>query len=306
MDTDGDGLDEIVLLTEMGLVLINYNSSLDTFEIDNFAWNDPIFSGNFNSMPVLTHDNVNTIYLASNTAVYSYTLEYGQFLFMDKYSFESSIEVLAMYQEQLFGKPSLLVVYPNIIRYTILDESPLRWYTLCTSPHRLLPIVKVDNIDLEGEKEVLFGISHPGGVEAVIAKWNPESQSWNLIGITNYEHFNEIYNIDVSHISTAPHGTIVVSGDSGLDLVDISFEKTESTLDTLVYPATYAWEVGLGVTIAGQNPIHYYPEAGVHTIRLTVTDSDGDTDTITREAYIIVEERLPVADFSVNATTITN
>ncbi len=45
-----------------------------------------------------------------------------------------------------------------------------------------------------------------------------------------------------------------------------------------------------------QNPSHIFYDSGYYTVKLTVTDEDGDQDTETKEDYIYVSDEAPVAD----------
>ncbi len=52
-----------------------------------------------------------------------------------------------------------------------------------------------------------------------------------------------------------------------------------------VAPYTYAWDFGDGTTSTEQNPVKTFA-AGVYTISLTITDSNGDTDTYVRANFV--------------------
>src|SRR5262245_23229083 len=58
---------------------------------------------------------------------------------------------------------------------------------------------------------------------------------------------------------------------------------------------SHAWEFGDGATSSEPNPTHTYADPGSFTVRLTVTDDDGDTGTATRTVTMIPD---PVAPFS--------
>jgi len=49
----------------------------------------------------------------------------------------------------------------------------------------------------------------------------------------------------------------------------------------------YAWDFGDGNTAEGRIVTHTYPEAGTYTVRLTVTDDDGMTDTAEQEVQVV-------------------
>jgi PKD repeat protein len=53
-------------------------------------------------------------------------------------------------------------------------------------------------------------------------------------------------------------------------------------------PYTYAWEFGDGTGSTEQNPVKTYNTAGVYTVRLTVTDAGGRSDTYERISYVRV------------------
>ncbi len=59
----------------------------------------------------------------------------------------------------------------------------------------------------------------------------------------------------------------------------------------------YAWEFGDGATGQGAAEVHAYDETGVYPVILTVTDTDGHTDTA-RTTVAVTDDPVPVADFT--------
>jgi hypothetical protein len=66
----------------------------------------------------------------------------------------------------------------------------------------------------------------------------------------------------------------------------VEFDSTESqAVDGI---ATYFWEFGDGQTSTQANPVYTYTTPGVYSVSLTVTDTKGLTDKVTKEHLIIV------------------
>lgn len=71
---------------------------------------------------------------------------------------------------------------------------------------------------------------------------------------------------------------------------DETVEFTDSSTDSDGTIASWSWDFGDDYTSTVQNPTHRYEKSGEYTIQLTVTDDDGDTDTVS--LVINVEEPL--------------
>ena len=66
---------------------------------------------------------------------------------------------------------------------------------------------------------------------------------------------------------------------------------------------SWLWSFGNGNTSTAQNPVHQYNSNGTYTVTLTVTDADGSQDSYS--INITVGDSTPTANFTVNATRIT-
>ncbi len=70
-------------------------------------------------------------------------------------------------------------------------------------------------------------------------------------------------------------------------------------------PATYYWDFGDGSTSPIKNPTHQYDVWGSYTIDLTVTDVDGDNNTVSKEDYIyVIPDFTPIVTFTANTTSV--
>ena len=69
--------------------------------------------------------------------------------------------------------------------------------------------------------------------------------------------------------------------------------------DRSIYPVSYFWEFGDGLTSTDPNPLHTYFSPGIYTVRLTVEGPGGDLDTYTIPNPVVVNENA-LASFTLN------
>ena len=81
--------------------------------------------------------------------------------------------------------------------------------------------------------------------------------------------------------------------------LSVAFDGSLST-DSDGTVVGWAWQFGDGETATTQKPSHVYAEAGSYQVKLTVTDDDGGTDSITKSVTVTlpVPNEVPVAGFS--------
>ena len=82
-----------------------------------------------------------------------------------------------------------------------------------------------------------------------------------------------------------PTASFTASPTSGDAPLAVSFNGSGSS-DSDGSIASYAWSFGDGGSSSGVTAIHTYSSAGTYTVRLTVTDDDGSTDSATRTIQV--------------------
>ncbi len=97
--------------------------------------------------------------------------------------------------------------------------------------------------------------------------------------------------------ASPPEADFTLSSDSGSAPLIVVFDASGS-FDNDGDIVTYSWVFGDGTTGSGANSQHIYQTAGTYTAVLTVTDSDGLTDT--RASEIVVAASPPYASFTVS------
>jgi PKD repeat protein len=91
---------------------------------------------------------------------------------------------------------------------------------------------------------------------------------------------------------TAPKADFSYSQDTAP--LTISFTDQSTSYDEIV---SWFWDFGDGQTSTEQNPTHKFPDDGNFNVRLTVTDDDGSTDTISKQVALMNSP--PTADFDI-------
>jgi subtilisin family serine protease/subtilisin-like proprotein convertase family protein len=148
--------------------------------------------------------------------------------------------------------------------------------------------------------DLIVTLTSPEGTESVLHNRSGGSaddvvMSWDLADF-NGEMAIGTWTLAVSDNAAADLGTlnswgIVISGvgegtgpeapvagfESSVDGLSVSFTNTSTDADDDI--VSYSWDFGDMGTSADMNPAHTYASAGSYAVSLTVTDSEGNTDT---------------------------
>ncbi|WP_374948018.1 PKD domain-containing protein [Agreia sp.] len=101
-----------------------------------------------------------------------------------------------------------------------------------------------------------------------------------------------------------PNVKPVASFSSVVADLDVTFDGSGS-VDRDGTVDSYAWDFGDGATATGATPVHHYTTAGDHTVKLTVTDNTGATDSVEHAVTTVLPNVPPVAAFKTVATNLT-
>jgi PKD domain len=93
-------------------------------------------------------------------------------------------------------------------------------------------------------------------------------------------------------VDLAPQFVVPSAADQG-DEVQFDGSATDSTL--MVPNAGYSWSFGDGTTATGPSVVHSYANGGTYTVKLTVTDRGGNTDTLAQQIQVLGGNGQPVA-----------
>jgi PKD repeat protein len=104
-----------------------------------------------------------------------------------------------------------------------------------------------------------------------------------------------LVSMEVSLVNVAPSAGFIFDPDEGTVGVDVRFMDRSS--DPEGKELEYLWFFDDEGTSTERNPLHVFGSSGTKTVRLTVTDDEGESNTITREIMVFPRSR-PVADFS--------
>ncbi len=106
-----------------------------------------------------------------------------------------------------------------------------------------------------------------------------------------------------AQVTINPLPVVVISADdtSGCEPLCVNFTCTTANI------TNWSWDFGDGNTSILQNPNHCFKSSGSYDIKITITDNNGCTNTLTKKGWITVFPN-PVADFiaSPQPTTVLN
>ena len=143
-----------------------------------------------------------------------------------------------------------------------------------------------------------------GGRTIVAYDWDFGDGSFGTGSTTSHAYANSgNYQVtltvtdDVGQTNSATQTVTVALGQPGAPSAEFSFSPTQPTAFQTVFfdasPSTgpsgivsYVWDFGDGVTATGKNVNHVYGVIGTFVVRLTITDTQGRTSTVTHNVPV--------------------
>ncbi len=100
--------------------------------------------------------------------------------------------------------------------------------------------------------------------------------------------------VTITVLNRPPQAAFTWQPDHPTDATSVSFTDRSSDSDGEV--VAWHWDFGDGSSSTEQNPVHQFPDNGVYTVTLAVTDNDGAESSRATQT-ITVENALPIAQF---------
>lgn len=160
----------------------------------------------------------------------------------------------------------------NSKHFDVEGSSGGGWVTwLCGGGSKAHNIAYVQEIGLQWTTDMISGVADP-------AYYPGGARIQELIAINDAVLIKEISGPE------APNADFQASV-SGLS---VSFTNQSTDSDGSI--TSYSWAFGDGLVSTQANPTHTYGAAGTYTVQLTVTDDDGETDTISKQVSVAADD----------------
>ncbi len=172
-----------------------------------------------------------------------------------------------------------------------INENSLKFYFFSEETRKWIKVT--DDLDWVFETGVdtanveLYGKNYEGYIWAKVSHFSLYGIAGNLItpggggGSSSSSYTTDF----------PPNADASASEEFGFINTPITFDASRSTDDSRII--NYNWDFGDGDTDSGQQTTHIYSEIGTYTVKLTVTDDSGKTDTDTISVTITIANNPP-------------
>jgi PKD repeat protein len=181
----------------------------------------------------------------------------------------------------------------------VMNREPLASFSWLPAEPTVLDEIEFNDtsIDLDGFVTSWFwdfGDGETSFQENPIHQYEDKGVYTVTLVVTDDDEESGSVSSEVSLMNVGPTAGFTFYPEEGTVGVDIRF--MDRSLDPERRDLEYLWFFDDEGTSTEKNPLHAFGSSGTKTVRLTVTDDEGQSNTITREIMIFPRSR-PVADF---------
>ncbi|WP_457917599.1 hypothetical protein [Candidatus Lokiarchaeum ossiferum] len=232
-DVDNDGFNELVILSDMCLTVIDWNTEYAIWQINTYPFSN---NNHINDLSITEQYPINMDYNSTHiiigfkNTIYSFSIDANLAMELHElWEIPSGEELIQFTYNEIIGFATLLIITKQSIYY-LKDKS---WNLIFSTSYNLLSSVFVENLDLDPENEIIFGVLSNFGTDIVQAKYNYEFNGWEFVSTVLFSNLNKIYDIKMGHLSNTNLGNIVIASNEGLSIVNPPYleKKQEYGLD---------------------------------------------------------------------------
>jgi parallel beta-helix repeat protein len=129
-----------------------------------------------------------------------------------------------------------------------------------------------------------FGDNMTGYGNMAVHRYSDDGTYTATLMVRDDDNDTATASLNITVANVPPRANYTYKPPSPTDVDVVEFTDTSSDPDGSI--TAWRWEFGDGATSTAQNPRHTFPDNGMYTVNLTVTDDDGATSTVSRSIEV--------------------